>query len=386
MKDTRINNPRISSYANRSITRRSFLSGGASLAVAGIVPGYLYATDEGPREACFYEKLGNGKVSCTLCPHNCRISPGKKGICRARKNIGGTLFSIVYSRPCSLHIDPIEKKPFFHFLPGTRALSISTAGCNMRCKFCQNWQISQSDPEDISLDAVSPETIVSKAVGLGAESIAYTYGEPVVFYEYMSDIATLARKRGVRSVVVTNGYYSSPAIQSLCEKVDAIKIDLKSFSDAYYRDICGGSLKPVLDALVAVKGSGVWLEIVYLMVPGLNDDPSMLKNMSRWLVDNLGADVPLHYSRFQPAYRLSNIPPTTAESLERAWSISRDAGIRFVYIGNLPGHAAENTYCPDCGEKIISRKGYTVGKIDIVNGKCLYCGNTVPGSWGEAID
>ncbi|MBN2185789.1 MAG: AmmeMemoRadiSam system radical SAM enzyme [Candidatus Krumholzibacteriota bacterium] len=344
----------------------------------------LFASGDDLFEASFYTRLEDSRVRCGLCPHQCTIPPGGKGICGVRSNIGGTLYSLVYGRPCSIHIDPIEKKPFFHFFPGSSALSLSTVGCNMSCKFCQNWQISQSKPDDISVRFLLPETIVSKAAEQGVRSIAYTYGEPVVFYEYMNDIARIARKAGIFSAVVSNGYYSPEAIKSLCANIDAIKIDLKSFDDSYYRNICGASLAPVLDTLKSIKSTGLWLEIVYLMVPTLNDDPVMIREMARWLVENLGPDVPVHFSRFYPAYRLSNLPPTPVASLEKAWEICREEGIRYVYIGNVTDHRAENTFCHNCGKKIISRRGYSIQAIDMVDGKCLHCKSAIPGLWQEA--
>ena len=384
MSEIIYNKSRSSRAGDKTITRRDFLAGATTLLAAGLAPLPLYASNDDLFEAGFYNRLKDGLVRCGLCPHQCTISPGGKGICGVRENIGGTLYSLVYGRPCSIHVDPIEKKPFFHLFPGSSALSLSTVGCNMSCKFCQNWQISQSKPDDLSVRYVSPETIVSKAVELGVRSIAYTYGEPVVFYEYMSDIAGIARKEGILSAVVSNGYYSPETIRSLCGKIDAIKIDLKSFSDQYYRNICGASLAPVLDTLTLIKSGDVWLEIVYLMIPTLNDDPDMIREMARWLVENLGTDVPIHFSRFYPAYRLSNLPPTPVASLEKAWEICRDEGIKYVYIGNVTDHRAENTFCHNCDKKIISRRGYSIQAIDIVDGKCRYCDTAIPGLWREA--
>ncbi len=378
------NGPEPSVKRKRPLSRRDFIASSAAFLAAGLAPAPLFSSNEDLFEASFYERLGNGRVRCRLCPHSCTLPPGRKGLCRVRKNIDGTLYSLVYGRPCSVHIDPIEKKPFFHVLPGSLALSLSTVGCNMTCRFCQNWQISQAEPEDVSVDFISPGTIVSKAVEHNARSIAYTYGEPVVFYEYMSSIAESARGSGILSTVVSNGYYSPEAIKTLCDKIDAIKIDLKSFSENYYRDICGASLAPVLDNLKTIKNSGIWLEIVYLMVPTLNDDPDMIRKMARWLLENLGPDVPIHFSRFHPAYRLSNLPPTPLSSLEAAWETCIEEGIRYAYIGNVTGHRAENTFCHNCGKKIISRKGYSIQGIEISDGKCLHCSSEIPGLWQEA--
>ncbi len=366
------------------MSRRAFITGTAALLATAASPVPVPASDNDPHEADFYQQLGDGIVACNLCPHGCTIRPGRKGLCNVRENIGGKLFSSVYGRPCSLHLDPIEKKPFFHVLPGSSTLSLSTVGCNMTCKFCQNWQISQSRPEDVPVRFVNPGSVVSKAVDLGVSSIAYTYGEPVVFFEYMRDIAVIARERSIMSVVVTNGYYTKNALTSLCHTVDAIKIDLKAFDDKYYRDICGARLKPVLDSLITIKREGVWLEIVYLMIPGLNDDPGIIRNMSRWIASNLGTEVPVHFSRFYPGYLLSNLPPTPVSSLERAWEVSREAGLNYVYIGNVANHRAESTYCHHCGSKIISRTGYRISSIDLLDGKCRFCNREIPGLWQEA--
>lgn len=371
---------------NSLISRRRFVQGGAVFAAAACAgipfPMRLDASDT--READFYEPLGGGRVLCSLCPHGCTIEEGGRGLCGVRENDSGRLITLVYGKPCSLHLDPIEKKPFYHVLPGSSSLSLSTVGCNMTCKFCQNWQISQSKPEEIEAKYYSPSAIAGKAVTLGAPSIAYTYGEPAVFFEYMRDIAVEARKKSVLNVVVTNGYYTGEAINELCRKVDAIKIDLKAFDEAYYRDICGATLRPVLDSLLAIMKAGIWLEIVYLMIPTLNDDPDRVAEMSRWLRQNLGADVPVHFSRFYPQYRLTNLPPTPVSSLEEAWHACRAEGMRYVYIGNLGGHEAESTYCHACGKKIISRNGYRISRIDITGGKCDFCGTGIPGIWKEA--
>lgn len=367
------------------ISRRSFITGSAALFGCGAVSSAVsaFSGDEGDHEASFYTRLDGETVRCTLCPHQCFIPPGSRGSCRTRENRSGTLFSLVYGRACSMHLDPIEKKPFFHVLPGSKSLSISTVGCNMTCRFCQNWQISQSSPEEVSVSYTSPRQVVLGAERNKASSIAYTYGEPVVFFEYMIDTASLASSRSIMSVVVTNGYYGREALKELCGVVDAVKVDLKSFEESYYRDICGGTLKPVLDSLVEIKKSGRWLEIVYLMIPTLNDDPGMISEMSKWIVANLGPDVPVHYSRFFPQYRLANLPPTPLPSLERAWEISREQGIRYVYIGNVTGHRTESTYCHGCGKKVISRSGYRISGIDLDDGGCRFCGTPVPGLWKE---
>lgn len=364
------------------MSRRDFLSCTAGLLAAGAVSGgTAFAADDLPRRAEYWEKLEDGRVRCNLCPHRCTIADGKRGACRVRENRGGTLYSLSWGRPCALHTDPIEKKPFYHFLPGSTSLSLSTVGCNMRCLFCQNWQISQSSPEDLKAEIANPGFFAKKAIQTGASSIAFTYGEPIVFIEYAMDIAKAARESGVRSVVVTNGYIEREPLAGLCSSVDAIKIDLKAFEDEYYRKICGARLDPVLRSLVEIKSRGVWLEIVYLMVPTLNDDAETIGRMAAWIEAELGPDVPLHFSRFHPAYLLPDLPPTPVSSLETARSRCLDAGLNYVYIGNVAGHEADSTYCRSCSEKIIDRSGYRIGAVEMDGDRCRFCGAPQPGVW-----
>jgi len=375
--------PVMSGEAPSLMNRRTFIAcSSAALTLLGF--GVPLGADAPPFEARYYEKLSDGEVRCLLCPKTCRVAPGDRGSCGVRENRGGTYYSLVYGHPCALHLDPIEKKPFFHVLPGTQAFSLATVGCNLTCKFCQNWQISQSRPEKVQTVYTSPERIVNNARRAGARSIAYTYGEPVVFNEYVQDIATLGGSSGILSVVVSNGYINEKPLHDLCSVVDAIKIDLKAFTEAYYRNICGATLQPVLDTIVRVRRSGVWLELVYLMVPTLNDDPRELREMARWLKANVGNDVPIHFSRFYPQYQLRDLPPTPVPSLERAYDICREEGLDYVYIGNVPGHRTENTYCPSCSEIVISRRGYMVTSVDIVEGRCRFCDHVIPGIWKES--
>ena len=364
------------------MNRRTFIAGSTSaLALLGI--GASLGADTPPFEARYYERLPGDEVRCLLCPKMCRVAPGGRGSCGVRENRGGTYYSLVYGRPCAIHLDPIEKKPFFHVLPGTQAYSLATVGCNLTCKFCQNWQISQSRPEEVEIAHRSPERIADDAKRAGAGSIAYTYGEPVVFNEYVQDIAVEGKKRGVLSVVVSNGYISEEPLSDLCRVVDAIKIDLKAFTDEYYRNICGATLRPVLDTILRIRRSGVWMELVYLMVPTLNDDPHELREMARWLKTEVGSDVPIHFSRFYPQYQLRDLPPTPIPSLERAYDICREEGLEYVYIGNVPGHETENTYCPSCSEIIIARSGYRVTSLEIAEGRCGHCGRAIPGIWED---
>jgi pyruvate formate lyase activating enzyme len=337
--------------------------------------------DETYHKARYYEKLADGIVECHLCPRRCRVSDLERGYCGVRENVAGEYYTLVHSRVCSANIDPIEKKPFFHFLPGTTAFSIATAGCNINCKFCQNWSISQFRPEDVNHFDLTPDECARYAYKSGSVSIAYTYSEPTVFYEYMYDCAIAASKIGIRSVVVTAGYIEKEPLSDLIPVVDAIKIDLKAYTEKYYHDICRGELKPVLDALVTIKSSGRWLEIVYLMLPGLNDGKEEIAGLCDWLLANLGPDVPIHFTRFHPAYLLQNLPVTPLESLEQAYDIAKEKGLHYPYIGNVYGHKGENTYCHSCGKLLIGRRGFQITANNLDGGQCPYCKSQIPGVW-----
>ncbi|MDD4856478.1 MAG: AmmeMemoRadiSam system radical SAM enzyme [Candidatus Krumholzibacteria bacterium] len=370
---------------NPGMTRRTFIKASAALiaAAAADLPLPLAAQTK-PVEARYYERLEQKRIRCLLCPRECLVGDGERGFCRVRENRNGAYHTLVYARPCAIHLDPIEKKPFFHVLPGTQALSLATVGCNLTCKFCQNWQISQSSPEDAETENTPPSRIVEQALTLRTPSVAFTYGEPIVFIEYAEDIARLARQNGLRSVVVSNGYIRKDPLLNLCGLVDAIKVDLKAFEESYYRDICGATLQPVLDTILQIRSRKVWLELVYLVVPTLNDDEAKIADMARWVSANLGPDVPLHFSRFYPQYRLENLPPTPVSTLDRAYEICRAEGLHYVYVGNVPGHRAESTFCPKCSKKVITRSGYRLESLDVVNGKCRFCGHEIPGIWREA--
>ncbi len=320
-------------------------------------------------------------VKCQLCPRGCVISEGHRGECRVRENRGGKLYTMVYGNPCAVHVDPIEKKPFNHFLPTTLAFSIATAGCNLHCLYCQNWQISQFPPEETDNVDLPPDKVVEWALKTNCRSIAYTYSEPTVFYEYMLDTARLARPAGVRNVVITAGYINPMPLRELCHIVDAIRIDFKGFNEEFYEKVCSGTLSPVLESIKTVHEEGVHLELPILVVPTLNDDEDQIRGMCRWIMDNLGPDVPVHFNRFTPMYKLKHLPPTPVKTLERARKIAREEGINYVYIGNVPGHPANNTYCAHCGKLIIGRMGFFVTEYHIVDGKCKYCGNPIPGVW-----
>lgn len=332
-------------------------------------------------EAKHYEKLKYDRVRCTICPRKCRVDDRERGYCATRENRGGTYYTLVYGRVCSYALDPIEKKPLFHFLPGTTAFSLSTAGCCMECKFCQNYEISQFRPEQVKNREVTPRMVAATARKYDATSVAFTYGEPVVYFEYTYDCAVVTRKQGLHPVIITSGFIEQQPLKEWCRVVDAIKVDLKGFTEGYYHDICDSELKPVLNTLVTIKKSGVWLEVVYLVVPTLNDDVADIRRMARWMKEHLGPDVPLHFSRFFPTYKLKNLPATPVRTLERCADTASGQGLRFVYIGNVMGHPRESTRCPKCGKVLIKRTGYHIKVEGLEDGKCAFCGTSIPGVW-----
>jgi pyruvate formate lyase activating enzyme len=332
-------------------------------------------------EAQFYDKLPNKRIQCRLCPRECAIDDLERGYCGVRENRDGTYYTLVHSQPCTYHVDPIEKKPLFHFLPGTEAFSLATVGCNVECKFCQNWQISQTRPEQIQNMFLPPDQIVSMAIQSRAPSIAYTYSEPVIFYEYMSDISAACKEKGLKSVMISNGYIKLDPMKKLCKYLTAVKIDLKAITEKFYKETVNGELKPVLDTLVLLKKQNIWTEIVYLVIPTLNDTDEEFKQLSRWVKTNLGTDVPVHFTRFHPEYKLRNLPPTPSSTLDRAKEIADAEDLHYVYVGNVPGHAGENTHCPKCKKIIVRRLGYYVQHVKIKGNSCEYCGNKIPGVW-----
>ena len=301
------------------------------------------------------------EVVCELCPRKCEIPEGSAGDCRVRVNLDGKLRAMTYGRPSAVHIDPMEKKPLYHFHPGTPILSIATAGCNLHCQNCQNWQLSQRGGEEMEIIyRAAPEEVVELALSEGCRSIAYTYSDPVIFYEYVYDSAAMARTHGLKNVFITAGYINKPPLRKLCTVLDATNTDLKFFDNKLYQRVCGATLRPVLDALVTFREQGVWLEVTNLIIPTLNDDLSMIRRMTTWIRDELGEDTPLHFSRFQPMYRMRNLPPTPTDTLERARIEAMDVGLKYVYLGNLFGHEAESTYCPRDGTTLISRIGHRI--------------------------
>jgi len=332
-------------------------------------------------EARFYEKRENRKIKCKLCPRECTVGDKERGYCGVRENRGGVYYSLIHSRVCAAHVDPIEKKPLFHYLPGTVAFSLATAGCNVNCKFCQNWDISQSRPEQIPADYAPPQRIAALAKQYNCPTIAYTYSEPVVFAEFLMDTADAGHEAGVRSIVVSNGYIQEEALRAAYGKMDAVKIDLKSFSESYYKQVVTGQLKPVLDTLVNLRKMGKWTEIVYLVVPTLNDSEQEFRGLAQWVKANLGVDTPLHFTQFHPQYLMKNLPITPVATLERAKAIADAEGLHYVYIGNVPGHPAQNTYCPKCKKLLVERVGFVANKMLIQKSACPFCQHPIPGVW-----
>ena len=369
-------------------SRRTFLklagggvAAGAVAAVAGL-SGKAPADDA--HEAMFYRKLDGRRVQCLLCPRACEVPEGGRGFCRVRENRAGVYRTLVYNKVCTANVDPIEKKPLFHYLPATTALSIATAGCNIACKFCQNWNISQVRPEDIEHEPTTPAKLVRSARDAGAQSIAFTYSEPTVFYEMMHDTAAEFRRSGLGAVTISNGYIQADPLRELAKSLTAYKVDLKAFTEEFYRTVTSGSLKPVKDTLVLAKSLGLWLEIVVLVIPTLNDKAEDVKAMTAWIRKELGPDVPVHFTRFHPTYQMKNLPPTPVKTLERCRQLGLDAGLNFVYLGNVPGHEGESTYCPGCQTTLIKRYGFQIEKNHLKNGTCPKCARAIPGVWSLA--
>jgi len=371
------------------LTRRDFLrvaaKGALCLSFLPLLPRRSSAQDLGwtsPIRSPYYIPLEGEAVQCTLCPRGCVLEHGERGHCEVRENRHGELWTLAYANPCALHIDPIEKKPFFHVLPGADCLSYATAGCNFDCLFCQNWQISQTSPDKTRNLRVSPEKMVSLAKGYRCPAIAATYTEPTVFFEYNLEVARIAKGQGVLFTFHSNGFINPEPIQALLPYLGAACVDLKAFSSSFYRRMSNGELEPVLETLKAIHGRGVHLEVVNLVIPKENDDPGMIRDMCSWIKEELAPWVPLHFSRFFPMYKLRSLPPTPVRTLERAREIALEVGLQYVYLGNVPGHPAENTHCPRCGELLIQRRGFFVLENRLRGGSCPRCGKRIEGVWG----
>ena len=377
---------------HRKISKRKFVKLGLT-GLGGMVcypynlhgrPGKISVYDEKlwkwSKEAMFYTETARG-LRCLICPNECTLKPGELSDCRNRISKNGKLYTIAYGNPCAIHVDPVEKKPLYHFLPSSRAFSVATAGCNLACLNCQNWTISQKSPTETDNYDLMPDKLVNEAIKNNCPSIAYTYSEPITFFEYTTDSAKLAKQAGLKNILVSAGFINEEPLRYLSQHIDAANIDLKSFSDSIYLKLNAGKLQTILNTLKILHEEGVWLEITNLIIPGWTDDLNMIKKMCDWLYQNELYNYPLHFSRFHPQYKLNQLPPTPVSTLKKAREIALDSGIKFVYIGNAPGADASNTYCPKCDELLIERKGFRIILINIELGKCKHCQEEIPGVW-----
>ena len=378
------------------LTRRSFLWRGIAALVALITGGVsevLFRTlglrgtsvdAQGARvplkEVMFYRKLDGNWIQCETCFRMCTVPPGGRGFCRVRENRDGRYYSLVYARPSAVHIDPIEKEPQYHMLPGTEILCFGTVGCNFRCRHCHNWHLSQASPGDLETYDITPERAVEIALRKNIPTLSFTYNEPTAFYEYVYDIAVLAKGKGLRILWHSNGSMNPEPLRRLLRYTDAVTVDLKGFTKKAY-DNSSAELEPVLMTLKIVRQEGKWLEVVNLLIPTINDDYSDIRRMCEWIKENLGEDTPLHFSRFFPNYRLTHLPPTPIATLEKAHKIAVDVGLHYVTIGNVPGHKYNSTFCPRCGKRVIYRVHFQVLENNVRNGRCKFCGYSIPGIW-----
>ena len=330
--------------------------------------------------AMFQEETARG-IMCRICPNECVLKEGELSKCNNRKVHKSQLYTLAFGNPCSVNVDPVEKKPLYHFLPGSRAYSFATAGCNLVCLNCQNWTISQTSPDKTRNFDLMPEKVVEECSKNSCSSIAYTYSEPVSFYEYVFETATLARKAGIKNIIKSNGYINAEPLKKLCSVIDAANIDLKAFSESTYLKLTGGKLQPVLDTLKLYKDMGVWLEITNLVVPTWTDNPDDIRKMCRWLADNGFKHTPVHFDRFYPMYKLEQLPPTPVEVLNSAFQIASEEGLKFVYTGNVPGSEISDTKCPSCNASVVVRQGYRIVSNTIIGGKCSKCGQKIEGVW-----
>lgn len=366
--------------------KRTFIKTGVcGTACTLLSPGIILAESEDKPwkwslEAMYQVETPKG-IRCQICPNECTLKEGELSECHNRRVYNGKLFTIAYGNPCAIHLDPIEKKPLYHYLPDSAAFSIATAGCNLACLNCQNWTISQSSPEETQNYDLMPKKVVEQARKYNCKSIAYTYSEPITWYEYFYNTGLLAREAGIKNVLVSAGYIHRDPLLNLCKVVDAANIDLKSMDDNIYLKLNAGKLEPVLNTLKTLKEEGVWLEITNLVVPSWTDDLDMIKRMCNWLAKNGFDDTPLHFSRFHPQYKLQRLPVTPLKTLEAAKEIALSEGLKYIYIGNVPGSKAANTLCPNCGEILVERSGYTIKSMKVQNGVCFNCSESIPGHW-----
>jgi pyruvate formate lyase activating enzyme len=394
----------------KKITRRQFLCGSATClaavlanhgsstfdirsceaAIDGDIRGKVFKGDAPQKpgkyshEAFLYKKLKSHRVVCGICPNHCVLSPGDRSVCRSKVNLNGKLYSLTYGNPCAVNTDPIEKKPLFHFKPRTKAFSLATTGCNLRCLNCQNWEISQAKPHEVPyIRELFPDEVIAAAQKSQAQSIAYTYSEPITFFEYMIDTALLARDADLYNLWISNGYINQEPLTTLCQVLDGASVNLKAFNDEVYRKLNGGRLKPVLDTLKTLHAEKVHFEMINLVVPGYVDDTDMVKRMCSWILENIGPDHPLHFLRFFPRYKLDRLPPTPISTLTRFRELAIAEGIHYAYVGNVAGHDGNNTYCHNCKSLLIERRGYVIPTDNLAGKHCKFCGTAIPGKWHE---
>ncbi len=375
---------------SKLIKRRKFIKQGVcSLALTALAPCLHFPAKKAfgsnetkyIKEAMFYKNIEDNQVECEICPNKCKLKDYQRSKCMVKEPRDGKLYSLVYEYPNVLLTEPIEKGPIYHIRPGTKVFAIATAGCNLHCKYCQNWQLALSPPDKKKRFHVTPEQAIEKALEQKCKGIVYTYNDPIVNFEYVYETAQKAKKAKLINTMVTAGYINPKPLKKLAKYIDGFIVGLKGFDNEFYKDIINGELKYVLETLRTIKKQGNWFEVINLVVPGLNDNMNTIRKMCKWIHSNLGDNTPLHFARFWPDYKLKNLPPTPQVALERAREIAMETGINYVYIGNLPGHEASNTYCPKCGKMIIQRLGFIVKKNCVVNGKCKFCGAKIPGVW-----
>lgn len=380
------------------LSRRQFVKAGAASVctfclsgVAGCAPARSEPQEQAaggaqiglikPVPSPWFTQAENNTVQCQLCPRECSLAEGERSPCRVRENRGGVGYTLTYGNPALVQEDPVERKPFYHVLPGSRVLSISTAGCNLYCHFCEAWDIALVKPEEVHNYEMPPEKVVAHALASGVRAVSYAFGEPAAFFEYMASTAVLAKEAGLLNLAHTAGYLRPEPLRKLCRSLAAVNVDLKSFDPDFYRNVVGGELAPVLENLRLLRDEGVHLEITNIVIPTLNDDLGLIREMCRWIADELGTEVPLHFSRFYPLFRLSTLPQTPVSTLEQAREAGLQAGLKYVYIAKVIGHEGENTFCPGCGQKVIERIGFVIAEINLENGACKYCGAAVSGLW-----
>jgi len=365
--------------------------GGSEAAIIDDIRGKVFKGDAPKKlwkwshEGFLYQKLKNDKVVCGICPNRCILAPGDRSVCRSKVNMDGKLYSLTYGNPCSVNTDPIEKKPLYHFKPSIKAFSLATTGCNFRCLNCQNWEISQVKPDEVPYTYdLFPAEVIASAKKSGAQSIAYTYSEPITFFEYMIDTARLAGEAGLYNLWVSNAYINQKPLLELCKVLDAATLNIKSYDDGIYRKLNGGRLNPVLNTFKTLHAQGIHFEMINLVVPGYTDDEDMVKAMCGWILENIGPDYPLHFLRFFPRYKLDRLPPTPVSTLTRYRELAMQQGIHYAYVGNVPRHEGNNTYCHNCKKLLIERQGYLIPTYNLAGNHCKFCNTRIPGVWHEA--